>query len=259
MEQLALILTAFLASWLTFFSGFGLGTILTPVFYFVFRDITSAVAATAIVHFLNNVFKFALMKKRIDWSIAIPFGVASIPAAFLGAFMLSYFDDKMLFSYSLGFGEFDVYSMNLVFGILLIVFSLMEMIPKLNFDFNVKGLWVGGLISGFFGGLSGHQGALRTAFLKRYKLDKEVFIATGIVIALAVDIARSSVYFSSFEKGNLSENWQLILFTLLAALGGAITGKYFLKKMNSEVLNAIIGMAMLIFGIALAMGLLNTK
>jgi acyl-CoA reductase-like NAD-dependent aldehyde dehydrogenase len=39
---------------------------------------------------------------------------------------------------------------------------------------------VGGLLSGFFGGLSGHQGALRSVFLLRAGLTKESFIATGV-------------------------------------------------------------------------------
>src|SRR5688572_23371451 len=125
MEAAILILSAFAASWLTFFSGFGLGTILTPVFFFVFKDLTLAVAATAIVHFLNNLFKFLLMQKKVDWKIALPFGLASIPAAIAGALLLGLFDDKVLFSYSF-MGVREVYMMNLVFGLLLIFFSLME-------------------------------------------------------------------------------------------------------------------------------------
>ncbi|MBK6527290.1 MAG: hypothetical protein IPG07_18085 [Crocinitomicaceae bacterium] len=74
MELVYLILISFAASWLTFFSGFGLGTILTPVFYFLFNDLALAIAGTAIVHFLNNLFKFLLMQKSVDWKIAIPFG-----------------------------------------------------------------------------------------------------------------------------------------------------------------------------------------
>ena len=45
------------ASLLTFISGFGLGTVLLPVFS-LFFDIEVAIAATAIVHLFNNIFKF---------------------------------------------------------------------------------------------------------------------------------------------------------------------------------------------------------
>lgn len=50
-------LTAFIASALTFFSGFGPGTILMPAFTLLF-PVEIAIAATAVVHFLNNFFKF---------------------------------------------------------------------------------------------------------------------------------------------------------------------------------------------------------
>jgi hypothetical protein len=47
---------------------------------------------------------------------------------------------------------------------------------------------VGGILSGFFGGLSGIQGAIRSAFLVKSGLKKEAYIATGVVIACFVDI-----------------------------------------------------------------------
>lgn len=257
MEFFWLILLSFAASWLTFFSGFGLGTILTPVFYFLFHDLALAIAGTAIVHFLNNLFKFLLMQKSIDWKIAVPFGLASVPAAFLGAYVLTHFEDMPLGDYTIGGNEYVIYLMNLIFGILLIVFAILELLPDFTFQLNRRFLWLGGFISGFFGGLSGHQGALRTAFLTKYKLDKEVFIATGIVIALAVDIARSTRYFMTFEMSGLSANWTVLLSSLLAAFVGAVTGKYFLKKMNFKILTYVIAISMIVFGVALAGGFLT--
>jgi len=51
MDYFVIALVAFTASLLTFFSGFGLGTLLTPAFA-LFFPINLAVALTAIVHFL---------------------------------------------------------------------------------------------------------------------------------------------------------------------------------------------------------------
>jgi uncharacterized membrane protein YfcA len=56
MELMILCLAALIASLLTFFSGFGLGTILTPVFA-IFFPIEIAIALTGVVHFLNNIFQ----------------------------------------------------------------------------------------------------------------------------------------------------------------------------------------------------------
>ena len=92
MQEIIIIITAFLASGLTFFSGFGLGTILLPVFA-IFFPVEIAVALTAIVHFLNNVFKFFLVGKSIDKSILWRFGIPAIISAFVGAFVLNYLSD----------------------------------------------------------------------------------------------------------------------------------------------------------------------
>ena len=257
MEIGLLILVSFAASWLTFFSGFGLGTMLTPIFYLIFQDLPLAIAATAIVHFLNNVFKFFLMQKSIDWKIVGPFGLAAIPAAFGGAFLMDYWEDFTLFSYAIGDFSREVYMLNVVFGLTLIVFALIELVPAWSLAFSKKSLWFGGTLSGFFGGLSGHQGALRSAFLIKYQLKKEVFIATGIVIALIIDVVRTSVYFTTYEFGALADEWHLVVYSLGAALVGAISGKLLLKKIKIKGLTIFVSIAMLVFGLALALGLLN--
>ena len=60
MEYILIPIVALLASALTFFSGFGLGTLLLPAFA-LFFPVDVAIALTAIVHFLNNTFKFVLV------------------------------------------------------------------------------------------------------------------------------------------------------------------------------------------------------
>ena len=257
MEILLLLLVSFGASWLTFFCGFGLGTMLTPVFYLLFKDLPLAIAATTIVHFLNNVFKFVLMKRSIDWKIAIPFAAAAIPAAVIGALLVDKIENFTLMSYQLGDRLREISMLNVVFGFILIGFSLIELIPSWGLAFSKKSLWFGGVVSGFFGGLSGHQGALRTAFLVRYNLSKEVFIATGILVALIIDISRTTVYAFNLDYTLITGQWVWILVSLLAALAGAITGKYILKKIKLVTLNRIVAIATLIFGLILSLGLLT--
>jgi uncharacterized membrane protein YfcA len=257
MDILLLIIVAFGASWLTFYSGFGLGTLLTPVLILLFGEPLLAIACTAIVHFSNNLFKFLLMKKSVNWKIAGPFALAAIPAAFLGSFLIQYTSSVSLYTYS-SFGKtHHIDLLNLIFGLVLIAFALVELIPKWSLAFSKQSLWLGGVISGFFGGLSGHQGALRSAFLIRYQLDKNVFIATGIIVALAVDIVRTPMYFRKIDIADISGGWVYIVIALSAALVGAITGKFFLKKMKIKFLNLTVSVAMIIFGMVLIVGLLS--
>jgi uncharacterized protein len=84
---------------------------------------------------------------------------------------------------------------NVIIGVLMIAFSLFELLPRFEkMEIDEKWLPLGGLISGFFGGLSGHQGAVRSVFFSKAKIDKESFIATGIIISFMIDITRLSVY-----------------------------------------------------------------
>ena len=173
MEYLVIGLVAFLGSGLTLFSGFGLGTVLVPVFA-IFFPVDLAIALTAIVHFLNNLFKLALLGRHANRRIVLQFGVPSILAAFLGAYALTMISKaEPLYTYELGSHIYQVMPLKITIAVVLIFFALFDVVPRLaRLQFDSKYLFAGGLLSGFFGGLSGNQGALRSAFLIRTKLTK---------------------------------------------------------------------------------------
>jgi uncharacterized protein len=77
MEYLVIGLAAIITSGLTLFSGFGLGTLLMPVFA-IFFPVEVAIALTAIVHFLNNVFKLILVGRHTDKDVVLRFGIPAI-------------------------------------------------------------------------------------------------------------------------------------------------------------------------------------
>ena len=257
MEEIIISIVALLASALTFFSGFGLGTILLPVFA-IFFPIDLAVALTAIVHFLNNVFKFFLTGKSIDKSVLLKFGLPSIVAAFFGALLLNFLSHlQPLFSWNFSGEEFQVTPIKFIIALLLIFFALFDIVPKLkNLQFSRKYLPFGGLISGFFGGLSGHQGALRSAFLIRAGLSKETFIATGIAIACLIDITRLSVYSKNILAVKDSIDWKLVIIATLSAFAGAVIGNKVLKKMTIETVQMFVAIALIIFAVFLLLGII---
>ena len=258
MEFVLNILVAFGASLLTFFSGFGLGTLLLPVFLLFFPP-EVAVGLTAIVHLMNNIFKALLLRTNINLAIALRFGIPAIAGAHVGARLLSYFSsDKILASFSLFDHTFNITALNLVIGLLMIVFALFELLPVLKkFEFRKQFLIPGGLLSGFFGGLSGHQGALRSAFLIKFNLSKEVFIATGVAVSLGVDIARLSVYLDSFLWDNIQNNSLILVVTILAAFAGAVVGKRLLHKVTISFLQCLIGILIIILGTMLILGIIK--
>ena len=257
MQFIIIGIAALVASLLTFFSGFGLGTMLLPVFVFFF-PVDLAVALTAIVHLLNNFFKFGLTRNYINKSVLLKFGIPGILGAVTGALMLLYLSDiRPFFHYTMFMEEFTIMPLNMVIGILLIIFALFEFIPFLQrLSFPRKMLSAGGFISGFFGGLSGHQGALRSTFLIRYGLSKEVFIGTGVAIALFVDVARISVYTSKFYTPDITNELPYLAVAVLSAFMGAYIGRQALQKITIESIHVMVGVFLIIVGIGMATGII---
>lgn len=256
MEYIIIPIVALIASALTFFSGFGLGTLLLPAFA-LFFPVDVAIALTAIVHFLNNAFKFVLVKKHIDWKIAVQFGIPALIFALLGAFLLDKITNaNVLSEYTIREYVFQITLMKVIVAVLLIFFALFELLPKLkNLQFPEKYLPIGGILSGFFGGLSGHQGALRSAFLTKVGLSKEAFIATGVLIACMIDISRMSVYFSNISKVKDSLNLNLLIIATLAAFIGVYFGNKLVKKITINTIQKIVALMIIIFAIVLGFGI----
>lgn len=257
MEVLIISVTAFIVAILTFFSGFGLGTILTPVFM-IFFPVDLAIGLTGIVHFFNNMYKLFLVGRKADKEVLLRFGIPAVIAAILGSWLLLNITDlQPLFAYE-AFGKtFEVYPIKFIISILLIIFASIDLIPYFNkLQFGKDKLPIGGVLSGFFGGLSGNQGALRSAFLIKAGLSKEAFIATAVVVSTFVDFTRLSVYATRFTKAGLSDNLTLVVCATLSAIAGAYIGNKLLKKVTLRFLQVTIAIMLIIISLALGAGLI---
>lgn len=256
MEIFIICLVAFLAAILTFFSGFGLGTILAPVFA-LFFPVDIAVALTGVVHFLNNLFKIALVGKNADKSVLIRFGIPAVLTSLAGAWLLLKISAMpSLHQYQLWGRAFEITAVKFVIAILLIVFSIIEILPTVQkVQFGRNKLILGGALSGFFGGLAGIQGAIRSAFLIKSGLTKEAYIGTGVLIACLVDITRLSVYTSRFSVSNLQDNILLLVLATLAAITGAFTGNKLLKKVTLRSIQLLVAVMLILISLALGLGI----
>ncbi len=258
MDYLVICIAAFIGSLLTFFSGFGLGTLLVPVFG-IFFPIELAILMTAIVHFMNNLFKLLLTGRYTDKNILLRFGIPSVIAALAGAWLFSEISlMKPMYTYTISENYFSVEPIKLVIAFLLLVFSILEMFPRLlKLNFQPKHMLpAGGFLSGFFGGLSGHQGALRSAFLVKMNLNKETFIATGVAIACLVDFSRLSVYFISLPGMQSGINYILLAAAVLAAFAGAYIGNRFLKKITLKSIHMFVAVMLIVFAFFLGAGII---
>lgn len=256
-EYITICFFSLLGSGLTFFSGFGLGTILVPVFA-LFFPLEIAISLTAIVHFLNNLFKLFLVGKNASKSVVIRFGLPAILFAFLGAYLLTVISDvQPLISYSFLSKKADVTWVKLIIGSLLAFFALVDLIPSLSkVNFSQKYMPLGGALSGFFGGLSGNQGALRSAFLIRANLSKEQFIATGVIIAVLIDLSRLTIYAADLSKQFDKLDYLLLTLAVLSAFLGAYAGNKLLKKVTIGFLQNFVAIMLLVFSMLLITGIL---
>ena len=261
MDLFVIALAAFLVSGLTLYSGFGLGTLLLPVFTFFF-PVEVAVAATALVHGANNILKVVVVGRNADRNLVVRFGLPAILAAFAGAAALGYVAHfNPIHSYAIGSHRAVITPVKLAMGLLMAVFALFELLPALrSLRFDRKYLVIGGLLSGFFGGFSGHQGALRAAFLTKTGISPQAFVGTNALIGFLVDMARivtyGSIFFlagsGTFDRGQ----WILIAVGCIAAFAGVLVGKRYLHKVTMHTIQTITGYLLLGIAIALLSGIL---
>lgn len=261
MSHVVVAAAAFAVAALTLYSGFGLGTLLMPVLA-LFAPLDAAVAATAVVHLANNVWELALLGRRADRSVALRFGLPAAAAALAGAACLAWIADaEPLARWTVGGRTFEVTASGLVIGLLLAAFAAFDLSPRAaRLAFDRRLLPVGGALSGFFGGLSGHQGALRSAFLVKLGLGKEAFLATGAVCAVLVDAARLLVYGAAMQGGRLELLRREGLLVLLAtATAAAFLGTWLatrlLPKVTVRGVQRLVGAMLVALGIALAAGI----
>ncbi len=263
MDYVLIAAISLLAATLTLFSGFGLGTILLPVFALVF-PVPVAVAATAVVHLANNIFKLFLIGKWADRSIVIRFGLPAIGGAFVGALALGFLAGiESLATYTLFGAERHVTVVKLTIGALVTFFALFELVPRLKkIQMPPRWIWIGGLLSGFFGGLSGHQGALRSATLVRTGLSKEGYIGAASVVSTMVDVTRLIVYLAggailTKEFGAVFQaDLALVGVAIVCAFAGSYIGSRLVRKVTLEAVHLLIGVMLVAIGVALATGVL---
>lgn len=256
--MLIVCVAAFLSAVLTLFSGFGLGSLLLPVFA-IFFPIETAVVATALVHLANNLFKGAMLGRYANLKVVFQFGVPALVSAIFGAYLLdSLAGAAPLATWDLGGRICAITPVGIVIGLLVVGFACFELHPvSRSVGFDIRWIPAGGAISGFLGGLSGHQGAMRTAFLIRLGLDKEAFLGTGILCAILVDLARLTTYalLAGPDPGNVSGQSSLVVAGALSAFAGSWVGRKLLPAIEMEWIHLLVGGLLGALGLAIVVGI----
>ena len=234
-EYVIFLITSFLAASGATLAGFGSSALLIPV-AFSFFDLRTAIFLVACFHLFNNLFKIRLFWDKIDFKTFFYFGIPSICLAFGGAALIAIL-------------PLDLISKILaVFLIVYAVYSLFK--PKLAIKKKQWTAVLGGSLSGFFAGLIGLGGAIRSSFLVAFDLPKEVYVATSAMIAVVIDLTRIPTYIFTGSVQARSELF-LIPFLIVSAYFGVRLGKTLLNRIDQQTFRRIVSIALLLVGLKL--------
>jgi uncharacterized protein len=215
-------------------SGFGIGSLLTPAMSLE-AGARLAVVAVAIPHAIGTSIRFWRFRDAVDWSVVRSFGLMSAAGGLSGALLNSFSSSRAL---------------SVVFGGLLVLAGVSQLSGAAG-RWRLHGTlaWIGGALSGFFGGLVGNQGGIRTAAMLGFDIDKRHFVATATAVALLIDAARVPVYLV-VESDALIRLWPAICVSTAGVVVGTLFGEKVLARVPERRFRTVIGALLLLLGIS---------
>ena len=228
----AVAVVSIVAGALAAMTGFGIGSLLTPVLA-LSVDTRVAVAAVAIPHIVGTAVRFRLLRGHVNRRVLLGFGLTSAVGGLAGAAL-----------YQVTSGR----SLNLVFALLLL-FAAASEITGLARRLRFRGwmAWPAGALSGLLGGLVGNQGGIRSAALMGFGLPKEQFVGTATAIALLVDGARLPFYLAG-EHANVLALWRWIAVAAIGVTIGTLVGSRLLARVPEAWFQRLLALTLAVLG-----------
>lgn len=228
-------IVAFVAGAIAAVTGFGIGSILTPLLGLQI-GVKLAVAAVTIPHFAGNALRLWTLRDRVDRQVLKTFGVMSAAGSLAGAMMHAAVETPQL---------------RIALGVVLVVAGLLGVTGlQTRIRFGRVGAWVAGGVSGFLGGMVGNQGGIRAAAMLAFDVPKEAFVATAVATALIVDLARMPVYIAHEGRAILNE-WPLIAVVTLCVAAGTLVGRSLLGRIPERLFRRFVAGVIVALGVAL--------
>lgn len=214
-------------------SGFGIGSLLTPIFS-LRAGTKLAVAAVSIPHMFATAFRCWRLRRHIDRDLLLSFGLMSAAGGLTGAVIGAFANSLAL---------------TMVFGVLLTFTGMMGLTglsQRLRFD--GWAAWAAGFTSGMLGGLVGNQGGIRSAAMLGFHVRREAFVATATAAGLIVDAARMPVYLIT-QGNDVWKMWPVLVISTVGTLIGTVAGERILRKMPESLYRQVVSVMLLVLGI----------
>ncbi|HUI84516.1 MAG TPA: sulfite exporter TauE/SafE family protein [Candidatus Binatia bacterium] len=231
-HAILLTLAGIVAGAIAAISGFGIGSILTPLLA-MWIGTRLAVALVSIPHFIGTALRFAVIRRHVDRHVLWSFGITSAAGGLAGALLHIWLRSAVL-GYILG---------------ALLVFAGITGITGIaaRMRFGRRAGWIAGALSGIFGGLVGNQGGIRSAALLGFSLQRDAFVATATAIALLVDVFRMPVY-AALQYRQMLAHWPLAAIAAAGVVAGTLSGKWMLRRIPQNVFRRIVAAIILALG-----------
>src|SRR5438552_12029409 len=230
--QTILVIAAAIAGAIATITGFGIGSVLTPLLA-VRVGTQLAVAAVSIPHFFATTLRFWRLRAHVERRVRLRVGIPSAAGGLTGALLRSVAGNRAL---------------AIVFGILLVFVGASELsglAGRMKFGGVVA--WIAGALSGFLGGLVGNQGGIRSAALLGFDVDKRAFVATGTAVGVIVDGARMPAYFVT-QGHEIAQIWILVAVATVGAVLGTLFGEQLLRRIPERLFRRVVAVLLLILG-----------
>ena len=233
--DLVLVVAGLLAGAVAAVTGFGIGSLLTPVLAMQV-DTRLAVAAVSIPHLIGTSLRFGLMHGGVDRRVLWSFGLTSAAGGLAGAMLYGVASSRWL---------------TILFGVLLL-FAAVSEISGLARRMRFRGwvAWMAGALSGMLGGLVGNQGGIRSAALIGFDLRKDMFVGTATAIALFVDGARVPVYLYTQHQEMRGVLWWILL-AVVAVIAGTLIGTRALGRIADVWFRRVLALMLAVLGVTM--------
>lgn len=218
-------------------SGFGIGSILTPILS-LWWDTKLAVALVAIPHVGGTALRLWLLRRQIDRRVLWNFGAASDAGGLIGAGLHVLFASDVLRVVLAGL---------LVFAGVMGLTGLADRVR-----FRGPSVWPAGVFSGLLGGLVGNQGGIRTAAMLGLDVPRGVFIATTTAVALMIDAVRTPIYLAAHAEA-LQHQIPLIGVMTAGVLAGTLVGSRILQRLEESVFRRLVSGLIFTLGVSLVL------
>jgi uncharacterized membrane protein YfcA len=227
-----LLLAGALAGAVAAVTGFGIGSLLTPLLA-IETGTRLAVAAVAIPHFIGTLQRFVRLRRHVDRRVLLGFGITSAIGGLAGALLHTRLSSRAL---------------SIVFGALLILAGVSELTGWVQrVRWGRRAAWIAGALSGALGGLVGNQGGIRAAAMLGFEVPREAFVATATAIGLIVDLARLPVYLAAEWRG-IAGLWPLLLVATAGVVIGTELGTRALVRVPEWTFRRILALLLLLLG-----------